>query len=65
MKKAVHFLKKEIVLTAALLLAVISMLFIPPDAKYLEYIDFRTLSILFCLMAVMAGFQKIGVFRSE
>jgi len=63
MKKAVHFLKKEIVLTAALLLAVISMLFIPPDAKYLEYIDFRTLSILFCLMAVMAGFQKIGVFR--
>ena len=27
------------------------------------YIDFRTLAILFCLMAVMAGLQKIGLFK--
>lgn len=27
------------------------------------YIDFRTLAILFCLMAVMAGLQKLGLFK--
>jgi len=63
MKKIVHFIKNEIVLTASLLLALISMFVVHPDAVYLEYIDFRTLSILFCLMAVMAGFQEVGVFR--
>lgn len=36
---------------------------IPPDKEYLGYIDFRTLAILFCLMSIMAGLQKIGVFR--
>lgn len=63
MEKIVHFLKKEIVLTIAFVLAVVSMFFVHPDSAYIEYIDFRTLSILFCLMAVMAGFQEVGVFR--
>lgn len=61
-KKCIAFLKKETVLTIALILALISSLIVLPDAEYLGYIDFRTLGILFCLMAVMAGFQKIGVF---
>ena len=63
MEKIVHFLKTEIVLTVALVLAIVSMFFVHPDSAYIEYIDFRTLSILFCLMAVMAGFQEVGVFR--
>ena len=63
MKKVIAFIKSEVVLTVALLLALVSMFFVTPDAAYVEYIDFRTLSILFCLMAVMAGFQEIGVFR--
>ena len=63
MSKVIHFLKKEIVLTVALLLAVVSMFFVKPDKEYIDYIDFSTLSILFCLMAVMAGLQRMGVFR--
>lgn len=63
MEKIVRFLKSEIVLTVALVLAIVSMFFVRPDGAYIEYIDFRTLSILFCLMAVMAGFQEVGVFR--
>ena len=63
MKKVITFIKSEIVLTVAMVLAVASMFFVHPDKKYLDYIDFRTLSILFCLMAVMAGFQEIGLFR--
>lgn len=63
MKKVITFLKNEVVLVAAVLLAVISMLFVTPDAEYIGYIDFHTLGILFCLMAVMAGLQDVGLFR--
>lgn len=48
---------------AACGLAVLSMLLVPPDSRYLQYIDYRTLAILFCLMCVMAGLQRIGVFQ--
>ncbi len=63
MKKFLNWCKTEIVLTIAILLAVISAFFIHPDIEYIGYIDFRTLAILFCLMAVMAGLQKIGLFQ--
>ena len=44
MKRILFFIKKETVLVVAILLAVISMIFIPPDQQYPEYIDFRTLA---------------------
>lgn len=59
----IRFLKQETVLCAALMLAACSALFVHPDPGYRSYIDFRTLSILFCLMGAMAGLQKTGVFR--
>ena len=62
MKKILTFFKKETVLCVSLMLAAVSMFIVPPDKDYLEYIDFRTLAILFCLMSVMAGLQKAGVF---
>ena len=37
--------------------------FCPPDREYLDYVDFRTLSILFCLMGAMSGLQTCGVFE--
>ena len=63
MRKLLDWCKKEVVLTIAILIAVISAFFIYPDKDYIGYIDFGTLAILFCLMAVMAGLQKIGLFR--
>lgn len=63
MKKAIEFIKKEIVLCIAVLLAVLSACVIWPDRKYIGYIDFRTLAILFCLMSVMAGLKKLGFFQ--
>ena len=63
MRKLLDWCKREIVLSIAILLAVISAVIIHPDKEYINYIDFRTLAILFCLMAVMAGLQKIGLFR--
>ena len=62
--KLVEFLKRETVLTVAILLAIVSAVMVPPDGEYAGYIDFRTLSVLFCLMTVMAGLQKLGVFRN-
>lgn len=58
--KIIEFVKKETVLTAAMVLAVLSAVMIPPDKEYIGYIDFRTLAILFCLMTVMAGLQKFA-----
>lgn len=62
-KKMLAFFRKETVLCVALMLALFSMFLVPPDGAYPGYIDFRTLAILFCLMCVMAGLQKIGVFN--
>nr|MBP3597916.1 anion permease [Eubacterium sp.] len=63
MSKIIAFLKQETVLTVAVLLAILSLVVVPPDAGYMEYIDWRTIGLLFGLMAVMAGFQQAGVFR--
>ena len=58
------FVKKEVVLCISALCAVITMFFVPPDMQYIEYIDFRVLCLLLCLMAVVAGFKSVGVFET-
>ncbi len=63
MKKIIGFIKEEFVLCVATLLAIASMFFVTPDAQYVEYIDFRTLGILFALMIVMEGLKGLGVFE--
>ena len=47
----------------ATVLAIISCFFVTPGREYLSYINWRTLILLFCLMAVVTGFAKAGVFR--
>ena len=63
MKNIITFLKKEIVLTISGILAIASCFLVHPDSKYAAYIDWHTILILFCLMAVMAGFKDIGLFQ--
>lgn len=63
MSKLKQILRSDTVLSVAWLLAVLSMLLVPPNAGYLTYIDTHTLALLFCLMAVMAGLQGQGLFR--
>ncbi len=62
LEKIKRFIKKEIVLSIAGLLAIATMFLVPPSMQYIEHIDFSTLAILFCLMAVVAGFIKSGLF---
>lgn len=62
MKRVVSFIKKETVLLAAWVLALISAFFVTPSAAYLDYIDFRSLGILWSLMVIMQGLKQNGVF---
>ena len=64
MKRIKAFAKKETVLSAAIVLALVSMVLVKPDKEYLAYMDYRTMGLLFCLMTVMAGFNRLGVFRA-
>lgn len=55
--------KKETVFCASLLLAVLSAFAIRPDKIYFNYPDYRTISLLFCLMLVVSGFKSLGIFE--
>ena len=57
-----YILKSEAVLVIAALAALLSMFFVPPNKDYIEYIDFRTLSLLFSLMLAISGLKSIGLF---
>lgn len=63
MQKIKNILKNEAVLIISFILAAASAFIVRPSAEYIGYIDFRTLALLFCLMAVMAGFNKLGIFK--
>lgn len=62
MAKIKDFLKNEIVLVISVVLAVASMFVVTPNIGYIEYIDIKTLVLLFCLMAVVAGINGLGLF---
>jgi Na+/H+ antiporter NhaD/arsenite permease-like protein len=55
-------LKKNIVMVIALAAAVITMFFVPPDGEYLGYFDFKTLTCLFCVLAVVCALKHIQFF---
>lgn len=61
-EKIIRFVKKEVVLVVATILAIASAFVVPPSMGYMEYIDWHVLELLLCLMAVMAGLQKCGLF---
>lgn len=63
MKKIKEFVKQEVVLVAAFVLAVLSCFLVKPDREYIGYLDIRVLVLLFCLMAVMEGFKQLGIFE--
>lgn len=62
MNRIINFIKKETILCVAILLGLLSMLLVHPDREYITYINTDTLILLFCLMAVMAGLDSIGIF---
>jgi Na+/H+ antiporter NhaD/arsenite permease-like protein len=57
-----NFVKKNIVLCIAVLAATVSAIIVPPDAEYLGYFDFKTLTCLFCVLAVVCALKNINFF---
>ncbi len=58
----IHFVKTNAVMFIALSAALITSLIIPVDAKYLGYFDFKTLTCLFCVLAVVCALRNINFF---
>lgn len=63
MKKIWNIVKRDTVLMIAWILAIISCFFVKPSLSYLGYIDYTTLALLFCLMAIVNGLQNIKLFE--
>jgi len=61
-EKIKEFEKKEIVLCVAIVLAIITMFFIPIDKEYLNYFEYNTLISLFCMLTIIAGLKSTNVF---
>lgn len=62
-EKIINFVKKEIVLSVAIILAIITCFLVPIDKQYLEYFDYNTLICLFCMLAVVAGLKSTNIFE--
>lgn len=63
LKKIWNFAKSEVVLSIATVAAIITCFFVPPDAQYLDYFEYKTLIALFCMLAVVAGLKHTNVFE--
>lgn len=63
MKKMTEVFKKQPVLCIAILAMLVTCAFIPPDAGYIQYFDFKTLACLFCTLEVVCGFARIHTFE--
>ncbi len=58
------FLRKNTVFVIALAAAAITSIIVPPDAEYLTYFDPRTLTCLFCTLAVICALRRIHFFSA-
>ena len=59
------FCKKNAMMLIAMLAAIITMFFVPPDAEYAKYFDvsqLRTLTCLFCTLAVICALKNVRFF---
>ena len=60
--KCIGFVKKNAVVCIAFLAAVITSFIIPIDKEYAGYFDYKTLTCLFCVLAVVCALKNINFF---
>ena len=56
------FVKKNLVMLIAMVAAIVTCFFVPPDRAYLAYFDVKTLTCLFCVLAVVCALKNIHFF---
>lgn len=62
LQKLIGFIKKNTVTVVAFLAAVITSIIVPIDKEYIGYFDFKTLTCLFCVLAVVCALKNIRFF---
>lgn len=60
--KFLAFIKKNAVMCIALIAAIITSILVPPDKEYSGYFDYKTLTCLFCVLAVVCALKNINFF---
>ena len=60
--KILSFAKANAVVIIAAMAALITAFIVPPDREYLGYFDFKTLTCLFCVLAVVCALRNIRFF---
>ena len=60
--KIISFIKTNTVVLIAAIAALITSFIVPPDREYLGYFDFKTLTCLFCVLAVVCALRNIRFF---
>ena len=56
------FVKKNAVVCIAFMAAVLTSFLVPPDREYVGYFDLKTLTCLFCVLAVVCALKNINFF---
>ena len=62
MLRIAEFIKKNTVLCIAFLAAFLTSFIIIPDKEYIGYFDFKTLTCLFCVLAVVCALRNVNFF---
>lgn len=60
--KCWSFVKKNAVVCIALIAAIVTSVIIPIDKEYVGYFDYKTLTCLFCVLAVVCALKNINFF---
>lgn len=60
--KVINFIKRNTVFCVAAFAALLTCFFVPPDAEYLSYFDWRTLACLFITLAVVCALGNVKFF---
>jgi len=63
MRNIKSFVKNNIILCIAWLIAVATVFIVPPDREYISYFDFKTLACLFCALAVVCALKGVHFFQ--
>lgn len=58
-----QFFKTNFIFSIVVIMAIVSMLFVPPDAKYLDYFEWNTIATIFLILLVVAGLMNINFFE--
>ena len=62
MKRLAILVKANAVMVIAFFLALITAFIVPPDSEYISYFDFKTLTCLFTVLAVVCALKNVRFF---